>query len=312
MTPRFAFAGTPEFAARTLVGLLRQGLRPVYILTGADQPRGRGRKTEACAVKRLALAEGIPVVSPTTKAEATTALAGLALDTVVVAAYRLILPPAFLGAPRYGCVNVHASLLPRWRGAAPIERALMAGDRETGVSIMRIDEGLDTGPIFAQAKIPIDDMATGAGLGDAIAELGAKLLAEVLPRRPHATPRPQAGKATYAHKLTRRDALADWRRPAPCLGRAIRALAHRMPVHSLLGGARVQLLDAQAVQTEAKGRPGEILKANRKEILVACGEGTLRLKSMRLNLGKGSVLGPAEALNGFAALFQTGALFAEP
>lgn len=312
MTPRFAFAGTPEFAARTLVGLLRQGLRPVLVLTGADQPRGRGRKTEACAVKRLALAEGIPAAAPTTKAEATAALAGLALDTVVVAAYRLILPPAFLDAPRYGCVNVHASLLPRWRGAAPIERALMAGDRETGVSIMRIDEGLDTGPIFAQAKIPIESNDTSAGLGNAIADLGAKLLAEVLPGLPQATPQPQAGEATYAHKLTRRDALADWRRPAPCLERTVRALAHRMPVYGLLGGARVQLLAGQAVQTEAKGHPGEILRANRKEILVACGEGALQIESMRLNLGKGAVLGPAEAMNGFAALFQAGALFAEP
>lgn len=177
---------------------------------------------------------------------------------------------------------------------------------------MRIDEGLDTGPVFAQAKIPIDDKATGAELGDAIADLGAKLLAEVLPRLPQATPQPQTGEATYARKLTRLDALADWRRPAPCLGRTIRALAHRIPVHSFLGGARVQLLAGQAIQTEAKGRPGEILKANRKEILVACGEGALRLTSMRLNLGKGSVLGPAEALNGFAALFQAGALFAEP
>ena len=311
-TPCFAFAGTPQFAARILGGLLRQDLRPALVLTGPDRKQGRGRRLAASAVKRLALAEGIPVAAPANKADAVAALAGCALDTVVVAAYGLVLPRAFLDLPRYGCINAHASLLPRWRGAAPIERAIMAGDKMSGVSIMQIDEGLDTGPIIVQAKLPIGPRSTGAGLSDVMADLSADLLCGVLRNLSELPAAPQRGATSYAGKLTQRDAVADWGGPALHLERTIRALGHRLPVHSRLGDARVQLLAGDVVQSHAQSRPGEILAANRKEILVACGTGALSLKSLRLNLGKGSVLGPAEAVNGYGGLFQPGACFHDP
>lgn len=309
MVPAFAFAGTPEFAARILGGLLQRNLRPVLVLTGPDRRRGRGRRTSPCATKQLALAEGLAVRSPQSAAEAVAALDGPALDTVVVAAFGIILPRRFLEIPRYGCINVHASLLPRWRGAAPIERAIMAGDEETGVSIMHIDEGLDTGPILAQAKVPIGPASTGAKLSGRIADLGEELLGEVLPKLAAMEAKPQTGAATYAHKLTPQDAAADWRRPAAFLGRNIRALAQRMPVYGWLGDVRVQVLAAKPISAAGNAPPGEILAANRQNILVACGEGALQLQAIRLSLGKGSVLGPAEAVNGFGQLFQPGARF---
>lgn len=311
-TPCFAFAGTPPFAARILGGLLRNSLRPALILTRPDRKQGRGRRLAPSAVKRLATAEGIPAATPAGKAEAVSALAGCALDTVVVAAYGLLLPPAFLDQPRYGCINAHASLLPRWRGAAPIERAIMAGDKASGVSIMQIDEGLDTGPLIAQAKLPIGPRSTGADLSDAMADLSAELLCGVLHNLSELQAAPQEGETTYAGKLTPSDAKADWRGPAEHLERRIRALGQRLPVHSLLGDARVQLLAGDVVQSEARGRPGEILAASRKEILVACGEDALSLRSLRLNLGKGAVLGPAEAMNGYGGLFRLGACFHDP
>lgn len=311
-TPCFAFAGTPPFAARILGGLLRNGLRPTLALTGPDRKQGRGRRLTASAVKRLALAEGIPIATPGGKAEAVAALTGHALDTVVVAAYGLLLPRAFLDQPRYGCINAHASLLPRWRGAAPIERAIMAGDKASGVSIMQIDEGLDTGPLIAQAKLPIGPRSTGAELSDAMADLSAELLCGVLRNLSELQAAPQEGETTYAGKLTHSDAVVDWRNPAEHLERAIRALGQRLPMHSLLGSARVQLLAGEVVQSQAQGRPGEILAANRKEVLVACGEDALSLRSLRLNLGKGAVLGPAEAVNGYRDLFRPGACFHDP
>ena len=309
MPSNFAFAGTPEFAARILGGLLQCGLRPILVLTGPDRRRGRGRKTSPSPVRQLALTEGLAVKTPQGAADAAAALAGPSLDTVVVAAYGIILPKAFLDLPRYGCVNVHASLLPRWRGAAPIERAIMAGDAETGVSIMRIDEGLDRGPIFAQAKVPIGPESDSGQLSAQIADLGTELLCDLLPKLADAQAKPQTGPATYAGKLTAADALADWHQPASRLARAVRALAQRMPVHGQLGDVRVQLLAVEVVQGQAGTLPGRIIRANRREIVVACGVDALNLKSLRLNLGKGAALDPAAAVNGFGRLFQPGACF---
>ena len=312
MTPRFAFAGTPEFAARTLTGLLEGGFRPCLVLTGPDQRRGRGRKSRPSPVKQLATESGIPVETPANKAAAAAAIEGQRLDTVVVAAYGLILPERFLALPRHGCVNLHASLLPRWRGAAPIERALMAGDAQTGASIMQVDSGLDTGPVFAQAPLPIGPDSTGESLSHAIADLGARLLCDILPQLPALRPKPQAGEVTYAPKLTVKDAIADWTQPANQLERNIRALAHRLPVHSELGGARVQLLAAEALSEAAQGHPGEITGASRGDLIVACGTGALKIKQLRLNRGKGTTLDPAAAINGFSDLFRTGNQFESP
>lgn len=308
--PRFAFAGTPEFAARALTGLLQGGFRPCLVLTGPDQRRGRGRKRLPGPVKQLATELGIPVETPANNDEALSATEGQRLDTVVVAAYGLILSERFLRAPRHGCcINLHASLLPRWRGAAPIERALMAGDAQTGATIMQIDTGLDTGPIIAQAPLPIGPDSTGESLSDAIADLGAGLLCGVLSDLPAMRPEPQTGPATYARKLSPHDAMADWTQPASQLERNIRALAHRLPVHSELGGARVQLLAGEALSESAQGQPGEIVMANRQGLVAACGTGTLKIKQLRLDRGKGTTLGAAEAINGFGDLFRMGNQF---
>ena len=309
MTPRFAFAGTPEFAARALTGLLHGGYRPCLVLTGPDQRRGRGRKHLPSPVKRLATEAGIPVQTPANNEEAISAIEGQRLDTAIVAAYGLILPERFLELPRYGCINLHASLLPRWRGAAPIERAIMAGDAQTGASIMQIDAGLDTGPIIAQAPLPIGPDSTGESLSNAIADLGARLLCDMMPDLPAIRPQPQSGPATYARKLKASDAIADWTLPATQLERHIRALAHRLPVHSNLGDARVQLLAGEALGEPTQGQPGEIVAANRHGLVTACGTGALKITQLRLNRGKGTILGPAEAINGFRDLFRAGNQF---
>ncbi len=308
-TPRFGFAGTAEFAADFLGGLLQCNLRPSLILSGPDRRRGRGRQATRCPVRRLALAEGLAAKTPATKNGAVAAIKGEHLQVMVVAAYGLILPRAFLDMPRFGCINVHASLLPRWRGAAPIERALMAGDEETGTTIMQMDEGLDTGPIIAQTRLAIGRRSTGAELSRAIVDLSVELLRAILLTPATMKAQPQQGEASYAHKLKPQEAAVDWRLPAAQLDRAIRALAHRMPMYGLLGGVRVQLLEAEVVAGEAGAAPGEVVRANRQEIRVACGDGALRLNAIRLDRGKGSILGPAEAVNGFRDLFQPSACF---
>ena len=309
MQPRFAFAGTPEFAARALTGLLQGGFSPCLVLTGPDRRHGRGRQRRPSPVKRLATESGIPVEVPADKDEAVAAIEGQRLDTVVVAAYGLILPERFLDLPRHGCINLHASLLPRWRGAAPIERALMAGDTETGATIMQIDTGLDTGPIIAQAPLPIGPDSTGECLSNAIADLGAQLLCATLADLPAVRPEPQNGRATYARKLSPDVALADWTQAATQLERNIRALAHRTPVHSDLSGVRVQLLAGEALSEPTQGHPGAIVTASRHGLIIACGTGALKITQLRLNRGKGTTLGPAEAVNGFGDLFRKGNQF---
>lgn len=307
--PSLAFAGTPAFARRALAALMAAGHRPRLVLTQPDRPAGRGRRRSPSAVKRLALDASLPVATPRRADEIEAALAGADPDLLIVAAYGLLLPAAALARPRLGCINVHASLLPRWRGAAPIERALIAGDEATGVSLMQMDEGLDTGPVLAQSRLPIGPRATGAALELALADLGARLLLQTLPILSQIIPRPQRGPATCAPKLGRQEAAANWRRSAWELDRRIRALAHRMPVFGTLGEVRVQMLAASAAPGASDAAPGTILPAGRKEILVACGEGALRLQALRLNRGKGNVLGPGEARNGFPQLFHPGARF---
>ena len=307
--PSLAFAGSPEFACRALAALMTAGHRPRLVLTQPDRPAGRGRRSSPSAVKRLALDASIPVATPRRADAIEAALARAAPDLLIVAAYGLLLPAAALARPRLGCINVHASLLPRWRGAAPIERALIAGDEATGVSLMQMDEGLDTGPVLAQSRMPIVPRATGAALESALADLGARLLLQTLPILSQLTPRPQRGPATWAPKLGRQDAAANWRHSASELDRRIRALAHRLPVFGTLGEVRVQLLAATAAAGTWDAVPGTILPAGKEEILVACGEGALRLQALRLNRGKGNVLGPREARNGFPRLFHPGARF---
>ena len=279
------------------------------VLTQPDRRAGRGRRPAPSPVKQAATAASLPVETPNGPADILPALASMRVDALVVAAYGLLLPRRALEHPRLGCINVHASLLPRWRGAAPVERAMIAGDTETGVSIMRMDRGLDTGPVYRRARMRIGARATGQELDNALSRLGAELLLDVLPNLAALTPDPQDGPATYAPKLGPHDSVADWRRSAVELDRRIRALAYRAPVRAGLEGTRIQLLSAMPRESSTSAEPGTILPSGRHEILVACGSGTLAIESLKVNRGKGRTMGPGDARNGFPGLFRPGGRF---
>jgi methionyl-tRNA formyltransferase len=311
---RLGFAGTPAFASAILAGLLAAGRRPVAVYTQPDRPVGRGRRLQPPPVKILALAHALPVRQPESLrgAETARALTDLDLDVLVVAAYGLILPPGILAAPRQGCLNVHASLLPRWRGAAPVERAIMAGDEETGVSIMQMDRGLDTGPVYLQRRCAITADTVGPALEARLAELGADALLECLDRlgEIEATPQPDAG-VTYAHKLSRADAVVDWNRSARAIERQVRALCGRLPAFTEAGGVRRTLLEARALPGPARERPGTVMSADPSGIRIACADGVLLVSRLKLSVGRGRPLDAADATNGYPDLFTTGALFGE-
>lgn len=313
---RLGFAGTPEFATRVLTRLCAEGLTPKLVLTQPDRPAGRGKRMSACPVKQQAQDAGLEVHSPRSlrdpdsRAAITTRLTELEIDVLIVVAYGLIVPTAILELPPLGCINVHASLLPRWRGAAPIERALMAGDKRTGVSIMAMDEGLDTGAVYATAETPIDPSDTGDSVHDRLAELGGTLLIEVLADLPQRSAQPQTeAGACYADKLTVAEARLDWTDPAPVLARRIQALNSRMPAFGSLDGERVRLLRARPSASGTSAAPGEILDAQREGLRVATGAGTLVVTQVQLSRGKGRVLDIGDALNGNADLLAPGRRF---
>ncbi len=315
MSQRIAFAGTREFAAIILKGLLDAGQRPVAVYTRPDKTSGRGRKVQFSEVKTLALAQDLPIYQPRTlrAAEAQAEFAALKLDLFIVAAYGLILPLPILDAPRLGCLNVHASLLPRWRGAAPIERAIMAGDAQTGVCLMQMEEGLDTGPVFASASVAITDSTTGPDLTMALAELGARELTALLPVLEQTNSVAQDDAlATYADKLTDADATPDWSAAAVVIDRQVRALCERQPVTAHIGELQVKLLQTSPVATNATQPPGTIEAATKKGIDVATGDGLLRITQARVNRGKGSVLRAADLLNGYGEDFAEGTQFVRP
>lgn len=281
---KVAFAGTPDFAARALDAIIAAGFDVVLVLTQPDRPAGRGMKQLASPVKQRALANGIAVAQPEklrTDAQRAT-LAACAPDVLVVAAYGLILPREVLELPRFGCINIHASLLPRWRGAAPIHRAIEAGDRETGITIMRMDEGLDTGPMLMRQAVPIDAADTTATLHDRLATLGAQMIVDMLRQLPHevsaATPQPAEG-VTYAAKITKHEAVVDWWRPALELERAVRAFNPFPVATATLRDIPVKIWRAQLATGE--GRPGEILSADSSGLVVACGSGALSLVELQ-------------------------------
>jgi len=308
---KLGFAGTPEFAARILAGLIAHGYPPAVVYTQPDRPIGRGRKLQPGPVKALAVAENIEVLQPATLRDplAASELARFALDVLIVAAYGLLLPSAILETPRLGCINVHASLLPRWRGAAPVERAIMAGDDTTGVSIMRMDRGLDTGPVYLERSCPIPERATGPELEATLAELGQEALLQCLTGLPYLKPMPQPSEGVcYAHKLTGADALIDWSSDARSIDRQVRALCGRLPAFTFAGGARVQILAAApGAGTTADTPPGTVVDASPKTgITVACGSGVLFVTRLQLNRGKGLPMGAADALNGFQDLVGKG------
>jgi methionyl-tRNA formyltransferase len=311
---RVIFAGTPEFAARHLRALIESEHLLTGVYTQPDRRAGRGRKLQAGPVKRMAEDAGLAVYQPTTlKDEAVQReLAGLEADLLVVVAYGLILPQAVLDIPRLGCLNVHASLLPRWRGAAPIQRAIEAGDTTTGVTIMQMDAGLDTGAMLATSDCPIGPRTTAAELQDTLARLGPPLLLEVLDdiesRQRAGLPQEEAG-ATYAHKIQKAEAEIDWSLGAVELDRRVRAFNPAPVCYSFLGGKRVRVWQATPLPAGPSAEPaGTILGAGPGGIVVRCGKGELALKSLQLEGGK--ALAVAQLLSAHHSLFKPGARFA--
>jgi len=278
---RVAFAGTPEFALPALAAVCAQH-EVVGVLTAPDRPRGRGQRLAPSAVKAAALARHLLLAQPVSL-KTTAARATLALwhpDVLVVVAYGLLLPPEVLGLPPLGCINIHASLLPRWRGAAPIQRAILAGDHETGISIMQMDSGLDTGAILLQRRVPISATDTGGSLHDQLAPLGAAVLLEALAGLGAGTLRaiaqPTTG-VTYAAKIRKAEARIDWRADAADIDRRIRAFNPAPVAETSLAGEPLRILAARIANPTpcADGTPGRILAVDADAILVACGRGVL-------------------------------------
>lgn len=285
---RIIFAGTPEFAVAGLDALIEHRLTPTAVYTQPDRPAGRGRKLTASPVKRRALEAGIPVYQPASlkRRAAIDELAGLEPDLMVVIAYGLLLPPAVLAIPRLGCINIHASLLPRWRGAAPIQHALLAGDEASGVCVMRMEAGLDTGPVYLAKTLPISPRETGGHLHDKLAALGAEALIEALPGIADGSSRPTPqddARATYASKLSKEAAVVDWSRPAAEIDRMIRAFDPWPVAETCLGESKLRLWACDApTQGAAGAAPGQVLAANRSGIEVATGAGAIRITRLQL------------------------------
>ena len=295
------FAGTPEFAARSLAALLEYRHSVICVLTQPDRPAGRGLARAASPVKRLALEHAIPVEQPASLGDTRVQeqLRRRLPDIILVAAYGLILPQAVLDIPRLGAINIHASLLPRWRGAAPIQRALLAGDRETGISIMQMDAGLDTGAVLLQEAIEISGEDTAGTLHDRLAGLGARLIVRALEllgagRGLKAMPQ-SADAATYAKKLDKRETRVNWREPAIVVHRQIRALDPRPGAGTAVRGAELKIW--RCVVAAGQGAPGKILGTGPGGILIACGEGAVLVTELQRAGGKRLV--PAEFLRGF-------------
>ena len=301
MSLRLVFAGTPEFALPSLLAALdpRDALLAVY--TQPDRPAGRGRQLVPSPVKALALERGIEVRQPESlrSPDAQEALRTLQPDLMIVVAYGLLLPQKVLDIPIYGCWNVHASLLPRWRGAAPIQRAIEAGDGETGVCLMQMEKGLDTGPVLLRSALSIAPDETAGELHDRLAALGGDLLRDGLGLlrsglRPLSQPQPDTG-ATYASKLDKAEARLDWSLDAVQLANRIRAFSPWPVAEADLGGERVRVHRAQALDSRSDAAPGTIVSASRDGIDVACGTGTLRLLALQRDGGR--VLAVADYLN---------------
>ncbi|MFO7542679.1 MAG: methionyl-tRNA formyltransferase [Thiobacillus sp.] len=279
---RILFAGTPPFAAAALNALAEAGHDIVQVLTQPDRPAGRGMKLSPSAVKQAAQARGLPVYQPVSlKApEVQAELRAVDADVMVVAAYGLILPQAVLDLPRLGCLNIHASLLPRWRGAAPIQRAILAGDAETGITIMQMDAGLDTGAMLNTVVVPIRDSDTAASLHDTLAEVGAASIVATLADLPARVPEAQDdAQATYAAKLSKAEAQLDWTQPATENARAVRAFNPVPGAWTRLDGVPLKVWAAQAC--DGSGQPGVVLRAEGDQLVVACGSDALALQEIQ-------------------------------
>ncbi|MEY2617521.1 MAG: hypothetical protein RL522_523 [Pseudomonadota bacterium] len=307
---RVIFAGTPEFARVALEQIHAAGYRIPLVLTQPDRPAGRGMKLQASPVKQFAQAQGLPVAQPQglrlqgkypqDAQAAQAAIEAAQADVMVVAAYGLILPQWVLDAPRLGCLNIHASLLPRWRGAAPIHRAIEAGDTDTGVTLMQMDAGLDTGDMLQLERLPIAPTDTTATLHDKLAGLGARMIVDALRRATDGplarTPQPEAG-VTYAHKIEKSEAEVDWSLPAEVIERRLRAFDPFPGASSPVQGEAVKLWRAERVASAAAAPAGTVLAADEAGVLVACGSGALRLTQLQRAGGKR--LAAADFLRGF-------------
>lgn len=299
-TLKVGFAGTPEFARVALSKLIAAGYPVHLVLTQPDRPAGRGMKLQASPVKQLALEQGIPVLQPVSlkkgeEAEQAlnalkTAVHGQPLDVLIVAAYGLILPQTVLDAPRLGCLNIHGSLLPRWRGAAPIQRCIEAGDTETGVCIMQMEAGLDTGPVRLRRALPIELTDTASTLHDKLAVLGGDLLVEALDALQAETlplvPQPAVG-ITYAEKITKAEGAIDWTRSAVELQRTLRAFDPFPGANTLFNGEPVKCFDPETVALAGlMGKPGDVLSVDSNGIEIQCGQGVLRIRTLQKAGGK--------------------------
>ncbi|MEL0027551.1 MAG: methionyl-tRNA formyltransferase [Perlucidibaca sp.] len=312
---RIVFAGTPEFAAESLRALLQGHHDIIAVYTQPDRPAGRGRGLKASPVKVLAQDHDIPVRQPASlkDADAQAELAALAPDLMVVAAYGLLLPQSVLDMPRLGCINVHASLLPRWRGAAPIQRAILAGDSETGITIMQMNAGLDTGDMLYKATCPISRSDTGSSLHDRLALLGGDALLAVVDSLRDGqplTPEPQDDKlATYAAKLSKEEAQIDWRLPADELARRVRAYNGVPVAHTTLAGQPVRVWQARPLRDETTtASPGMVIRADKHGLAVAAGEGEVLLLET-LQLPGGKALPVTQLLNARRGELQPGTVF---
>ena len=285
---RLIFAGTPAFAATALTALHQAGHTIALVLTQPDRPAGRGMKLTASAVKQAALHLGLPLAQPDSLKpdHVQDLLRAAQAEVMIVAAYGLILPQAVLTIPPRGCLNIHASLLPRWRGAAPIHRAILAGDVETGITIMQMDAGLDTGAILLQQSLPIASNDNAGNLHDKLAALGADCVVEALSRLDMLAPEAQdSAQATYAAKLTKAEGMLDWTRPAGELARCVRAYNPVPGAHTLLNGKVIKIWQA-TLESSRTGSPGEVLAADQHGIVVACGSQSLRLLALQSAGGK--------------------------
>ena len=314
---RLGFAGTPQFAIPALDALTHSRHSVVAVFTQPDRPAGRGQAMHMSAVKQRAMEHGIAVHQPASfkTADAETTLRGLELDALIVVAYGLILPPAVLTVPRFGCFNIHASLLPRWRGAAPIQRALLAGDATSGVTIMHMDAGLDTGPLLAAREVPVAERETAGTLHDRLGALGGELMVETLDAvangTAHERPQPASG-ATYAEKINKAEALINWYDDAAGILRRVRAFNPWPVAETRFDGAQLRVWDAQlapavAKSADAPAPPGTVVAASNDGIDVACGHGALRI--LRLQLAGRKLLAAQEFIK---AQRLAGLRFASP
>lgn len=310
---KILFAGTPEFAAVHLRALMTSSHTVVGVITQPDKPGKRGKQPLASAVKQVALAHQLPVLQPARLRLPD--LQNVTADVMVVVAYGQILKPDVLAYPRLGCINVHGSVLPQWRGAAPIQRAILAGDKSSGVCIMEMDKGLDTGAVLQCVQIPIAPRETSASLSEKLSHLGQSALLDVLAALAvgQTQSTSQVGEPSYANKLEKQEAQIEWSLPAYEIDRHIRGFNPDPVAFTHLQDLRLKVWSAvpaglEVEKTSYSYQPGEILAVEKQGVLIACGTGSLWLKSIQIPLGKGSVLSAADILNSRKDLFTKGTI----